>query len=143
MFEAKSMLNQVEEKLASVDISYNRLSALKNDIIELDHLIGGQSKAPEHVQQDILDFVSTNTPKADIVSIEDVHLFQDNEFLIYSNQIELEGIYENLINALYDIETNFKNSRVVSSYFYSKKNYKTNQQHLFLKIILQNYEKTN
>ncbi|TGV01063.1 hypothetical protein [Flavivirga rizhaonensis] len=138
---AKKELNQVKQKLASTDNSFNNLYALKNDIKALDKLIGGRSLSPIHVQQKILDFISKKDITLNIVSIEDVHIYRDEEFLIYSNQIELEGSYEALIKLLYEIEKNFKDSRVVSSEFYSKKNYRTNKQTLFLKIILQNYEK--
>ena len=141
MFEAKKQLNLVKEKLATVDDSYNRLGVLNNEISGLDYLIGGQTKKPENVQHEILDFISSDSLEVNIVSIADVHLYKSDEFLIYSNEIELSGSYENLVNTLYNIETNFKNSRVMSSQFYSKKNYKTNKQNLFLKIILQNYEK--
>ncbi|MDO5981439.1 hypothetical protein [Flavivirga spongiicola] len=138
---AKKELNHVKQKLANTDHSFNSLYTLKNDIKVLDKLIGGRSLNPIHVQQKILDFISKTDLIINIVSIEDVHVFADKEFLIYSNQIEIEGTYEALIKLLYETEKNFKDSRVVSSEFYSKKNYRTNKQTLYLKIILQNYEK--
>lgn len=141
MFAARTELKNVEQKLSNTNNSYNELFSLKNEIQILDDLIGGHSVDPEGVQQKILDFISNTKLNVNIISIEDVHLFSDSEFLIYSNQVELEGSYTNLINLLYETEKNFKNSRVVSSKFYSKKKYNTNKQKLFLKIILQNYEK--
>ncbi|NMH85968.1 hypothetical protein [Flavivirga algicola] len=138
---AKKELNHVRQKLANTNNSFNNLYALKNDIKTLDKLIGGRSLNPVHVQQKILDFISKTDPTINIVSIEDVHIFSGKEFLIYSNQIELEGAYESLVKLLYETEKKFKDSRVVSSEFYSKKNYRTNKETLFLKIILQNYEK--
>ncbi|PIA79288.1 hypothetical protein BFR04_00060 [Gaetbulibacter sp. 4G1] len=141
MFAAKKELNNVEQKLSSIDDSYNKLYALKNEIQGLDNVIGAHSIDAEDVQQELLDYISKMGIDVNIVSIEDVHLYSDDEFLVYSNQIELEGSYTNLISALYKTEKSFKNSRVISSAFYSKKNYITNKQNLFLKIILQNYEK--
>ncbi|OEK09141.1 hypothetical protein A8C32_10425 [Flavivirga aquatica] len=138
---AKNQLKHVEKKLASTNNSFDSLYVLKEEIKSLDNLIGGHSLNPILVQQKILDFISRTDPKVNIVAIENVHLFKTKEFLIYSNQIELEGDYEKLLKLLYETEKYFNDSRVVSSEFYSKKNYTTKKQNLFLKIILQNYEK--
>jgi hypothetical protein len=135
-------LGFVKEKLLNNENSLQDLNNLKNEISNLDKTIGGQTSNPELVQQKLLDFISKSNYNVNIVSIEDVHLFSDNEFLIYSNQIELEGTYNNLVSILYEIEKHFKNSRVVSTQLYSKKNYRTNSKNLYLKIILQNYENT-
>lgn len=140
---AKRELHLVEQKLSIIENSYNNLYSLKHEINSLDNLIGGHTERPELVQQQILDFVSNIKLSVNIVSIEDIHLFSDDEFFIYSNQIEFEGEYEALMNTLYEIEKNFKNSSVVSSGFHSKIDYATNKQNLFLKIILQNYEKAD
>ena len=139
---AKKELSLVKEKLSNNENSLKDLYQLKDDIGSLNKTIGGQTLNPELVQQKLLDFISKNEFEVKIVSIEDVHLFSDSEFLIYSNQIEFEGAYNNLVYTLYEIEKHFKYSRVVSSLLYSKKNYRTNKKHLFLKIILQNYENT-
>ena len=139
---AKRKVSYVEQKLLSSENSLNDLYQLNNKISSLDNIIGGQRLNPEQVQQKILDFITKHKFKVNVVSIEEAHLFLDNEFLIYSNQIELGGTYQNLIQTLYKIEKSFKNSRVVSTQLYSKKNYRTNSKKLFLKIILQNYEKS-
>lgn len=137
---AKKKLSIVKEKLSNNENSLTELYDLKNEISVLNKTIGGQTLNPEQVQQRLLDFISKSEFNVNIVSIEDVHLFLDSDFLIYSNQIELEGTYNNLMHLLYETEKNFKNSRVVSTQLYSKKNYRTNTKTLFLKIILQNYE---
>ena len=135
MFAAKRQLSAVEEKLTNTSKSQNRLAILNREVFELDYLIGGQTNNPENVQYQILDFISNNSLKVNIVSIQDVHLFNSDEFLVYSNVLELSGTYEELVKMLYEVETLFTNSRVVSSQFYT--------QNLFLKIILQNYDKAN
>ncbi|MEP1490162.1 MAG: hypothetical protein ABJK28_17215 [Algibacter sp.] len=137
---AKKELNLVKKELSSNEDLLNERYYLKNEIKNLDKTIGGQTLNPEQVQQTLLDFISKHDFNVNIVTIEDVHLFSDREFLIHSNQIELVGSYTDLISTLYEIEKNFKNSRVVSTQLYSKKNYRTNTKTLFLKIILQNYE---
>lgn len=140
--QAKKELNQVREKLSNNENSLVTLGNLKNDIDHLNKVIGGQTQNPELVQQKLLNFLSRHASHVNIFSIEDVHLFFGKEFLVYSNQIVLEGTYKNLVGALYTIEKDFKNSRVVSTQLYSKKDYRTHSKTLFLKIILQNYENT-
>lgn len=138
---AKDELNLVEEKLLTSNNSYNLINILKNEVTNLDFMIGGQSEHPELVQKKLLDFISESEFDVDIVAIEDVHHSVDNGFKIFSNQLELEGTYESLVQILYDCEKNFMDSRIVSAQLYSKKNYRTNTKNLFLKLIFQNYEK--
>ncbi|WP_147297783.1 hypothetical protein [Seonamhaeicola aphaedonensis] len=137
---AKKELSMVTKQLSDKDNTAHELYSLKHDVRHLDRLIGGQTKKPEQVQQRLIDFISKNKFNVNIVGIEDVHLFADDDFLIHSNQIELEGAYKDLVKTLYDIEKYFKYSRVASTRLYSKKNYRNNTKMLFLKIIFQNYE---
>lgn len=141
VFYAKKELALVNKKLAKATNSENDLFSLKSDITVLDNVIGGHSSNPTQVQQLIFDFISSKESHVNLVAMEDAHIFSNEEFLIYTNQVELEGSYENLMELLYDVEKNFKSSRVVSNSMYSKKNYTTNTTKLYLKIILQNYEK--
>ncbi|PKP11183.1 MAG: hypothetical protein CVU08_12780 [Bacteroidetes bacterium HGW-Bacteroidetes-3] len=137
----KKELNNIEYKLLNIKNSFSDIYNLKNDITTIDNIIGGYTVNPDQVQQMILDFITKRKFNLNIVSIADVHLFSDEEFLIYSNQIEIEGSYETLVNLLYEIEKNFKYSRVISTQFYSKQNFRTNTKQLYLKILFQNYEK--
>ena len=138
---AKKQLHNVEAKLLDINSSYSDIYALKNEVKVLDNIIGGYTLDPGQVQQKILDFITKKNSDTNVVSIEDVHLYNNKEFLVYTNQIELEGSYDSLIKMLYEIEKKLKDSKVVSSEMYSKKEYRTNTTKLFLKIILQNYEK--
>lgn len=143
IFETRRQLNVIENKLNVVDGSYNQVLFLKNEIAQLNNLIGGQTKQPELVQQLLLDFITNTDFDINIHKIEDTHLYNDEEFTVYTNIIEVEGNFNTLLKLLYKIEVDFKASKVVSSEFYTEKNYRTNSKKLFLKIILQNYEKNN
>lgn len=140
--KARTELKQVNKKLSNNEDILFDFYNLKNEISILNKTIGGQTSNPELVQEKLLDFISNDHFNVDVVSIEDVHLFKDNEFLIYTNSIELQGSYQDLTNTLYGIEKSFKSSRVVSTHMFSKKKYGLNRKKLFLKIILQNYENT-
>ncbi len=139
--DSKRKLDLVEEKLANTNQSNDELFGLQNEVKRLDNIIGGNNLKPELVQPNILDFITKQDMETNVVSIEDVHLYLDSEFKIYSNQIIVEGTFNNLVRLLYDIEKQYKESRIVSTRLYSKKNYQTNTTKLYLKIILQNYEK--
>lgn len=140
--EAKKQLNLVERNLAKTNSSFNELYLVKNEVKYLDNLIGGNSIKPEQVQQKVLDFITKEGQNIDVINISDVHLFSNEDFLVYTNQIELEGNYEDLIRLFYKIEKDFKDSRVVSANLNAKKDYRTKTTNLILTIILQNYEKT-
>lgn len=134
-------LKTIEKQLVNTDQSYNTLFSLQDQVKGLDNIIGGNNLKPELVQPSILNFITKKGQDVNVVSIEDVHTFSDTEFKIYSNQITVEGAYNNLIELLYTIEKEYKASRIVSTNLYSKKNYQTKTTKLYLKIILQNYEK--
>jgi hypothetical protein len=138
---AKQELSLVQEQLANTNQSHNVLFSLQDQVKGLDNIIGGNNLKPELVQPSILNFITKKGQDVNVVSIEDVHTFLDTEFKIYSNQITVEGSYNKLIELLYTIEKEYKASRIVSTNLYSKKNYQTKTTKLYLKIILQNYEK--
>ena len=141
IFEIRSQLSNINKKLNTVDGSYQQIYFLKNEIAQLNDLIGGQTKDPELVQELILDFVTNSNFDINIHDIEDTHVFSDDEFTIYTNVLQIEGDYNTLLKLLHTIEKDFTASKVVSSEFYTEKNYRTSSKKLFLKLILQNYEK--
>lgn len=141
VFLVKSELNEVENKLKSASGAFGTIYGLKNDVAILDNVIGGHTSNPTQVQQMFFDFVTDSKSKVNLISLEDPHVFRNGEFIVYTNQAELEGNYTDLMQLLYEIEKNFKSSRVVSNSLYTKKNYTNNKTKLYLKIILQNYEK--
>ena len=141
IFEIRTQLSASKEKLNTLDDSYQQIFFLKNEIEQLNDLIGGQTKQPELAQRFILDFITNIGLSINIHNIDDTHIFIDDEFKIYTNVLQIEGDYNSLLKLLYSIEKDFTASKVVSSEFYTEKNYRTNSKTLFLKLILQNYEK--
>jgi hypothetical protein len=143
MFEAKYQLNLISDKLENVDDAYNQIFMIKNEIDNLDYIIGGYSKEAGNVQQKILDFIAVTDYEINISTIADTHKLNDNDFTIYTNVIKIEGSYFELMALNYQIESQFKESRIVSSELFTEKDYKNNKKRLFLKLIFQNYEKNN
>lgn len=141
LYDSKKELNIINSKLKENKNLFNQLYLLENEVRIIDGIIGGETKEPRKIQQLVLDFVTNNQFKTNIVSISDTHFFSDEQFNIYTNQIEFEGEYEELIDMLYKIETSFNSSIILSSKIYRKKDFRNNIKKLYLKIILQNYEK--
>lgn len=141
VFNLYKELNLVEKQISEAQISNQDLFVLNNQLKDLDALIGGQSNSPDLVQHDALDFITTSLLQVEVVNIEKRHKFQEGEFNIHTNQIEIQGAYKDLITLLYKFENEFNSSRISSVKMYSKRNYKEKKKKIVLKIILQNYEK--
>ncbi|QXP58405.1 hypothetical protein [Olleya sp. HaHaR_3_96] len=137
--ETQKELKTVESKLASTNNVNQELFYLNSQLDAIDNAIGSGSNNPEQVQKKLLSFIAKD--KVNIISMEDVHVFKDSQFDIYTNQVVLEGTYEGLINAMYNIEKKFEESRIANANIYIKRDYKLNLEKLYLKLILQNYAK--
>lgn len=139
-FAAKRELKVVNSKLESLESYHNKLYDIKNEINLLDNIIGGNTNNPEKIQQKILDFITKMDSDVDVVEIKDIHLSDTDKFFIYSNNIKLEGDYESLVSVLYNLEKQFRESRVVSSSIENVRDYKNKKNKLIMTIIFQNYE---
>ena len=90
-----------------------------------------------------MNFVSNHSKKIEVVRLEEIHEAADNDFVIYTNQLTIEGSMEQLLDVVYAFEKEFTYSRVINVSFFKKKDYATKRLKLYSKIIFQNYEKTN
>ncbi|WP_353780256.1 hypothetical protein [Winogradskyella sp. 3972H.M.0a.05] len=141
IFDIRSELRVENSKVVDANLSHNEMIYLKNELNYLDDIIGGSKTNPETVQQKILNFITGPSHNVNVVTFQNPHVFEDNEFFIHSNTLELTGNYEDLLKLLYKLEKDFKDSRVSQTKFYTKTNYRTRTKTLYLKIIFQNYEK--
>lgn len=133
---------ELNEKLNYINSSSSNIRELDAEINFLDNLIGKEGMEPELVQQEILNFVTNQDKDIDVYKIEEIHEASDNKFLIYSNQLTIEGAFEDLLKIVYEFEKKFQYSRVVHVNFFKKKDFRTKRVKLYAKIIFQNYEKS-
>lgn len=131
------------EKLIYVRQNSSIVDDLDAEIRYLDQLIGSDRIEPELVQLEILNFVTTSSKKVNVVSVEEIHEAADNDFLIYTNQLIIEGSMQELLDVVYAFEKEFTHSRVINVSFFKKKDFSTKKIKLYAKIIFQNYERTN
>ncbi|MGK4568990.1 hypothetical protein [Flavobacterium sp. 3HN19-14] len=118
---------------------YGNIAKIKTEIANLDKLIGKEGISKERTQQDILAFVSANSDKIAVNDLKAVHEFNDENYRIFTFQLDLTGDFNSLQQLAYNFEKKFTSSKIAGMNFYTEK--KNNQAEvLHLKIIFQNYE---
>lgn len=140
IFQLKEELNASHQLVENVATPFATIESLKSELSVLDKAVGN-SENHAVIQQKILDFITTHAPTVSVVNIADSHRHKGNAFTIVTNKIVLTGNYEELLKTMYTVEKEFKASKIVSSRFYSIKNYRTNRTELLLELYFQNYGK--
>ncbi|TRX33719.1 hypothetical protein FNW52_14930 [Flavobacterium sp. ZT3R18] len=132
--------NTLSKKNEDVNKKSGNSNNLHEEVAYLDRIIGKEGVSKEAIQQEIVNFTSKRHPEVSINILEPIHLFQDENHTIITNQLDVTGNVNQLLQLGYDFEKNFSYSRIVNMHYYiSKKNNKTDLLHF--KIIFQNYEK--
>ena len=132
--------NALSEKIEDINRKASSSTNLAEEVAYLDRIIGKEGISKEAIQQEIVNFTSKRHPKVSINVLEPIHLFPDENHTIITNQIDVTGNVNQLLQLGYDFEKNFSDSRIVNMHFYTtKKNNKIDLLHF--KLIFQNYEK--
>lgn len=123
--------SDIKNKTKNVD-------ALSMEIASYDKFLGNQDVSKDVVQQEIIAF-STSHQGISINDLQAIHTFEDENYRVYTNQLDVTGDINSLLSLSYNFETKFLFSRVISTNLYTtKKN--NSKETLHLKIIFQNYE---
>lgn len=138
---AKRKVTQLKEKLQLVNHAQQEYIGLKNDLVNLDAIIGKEAASPDIVQQEIFDVFSQIPFNPTLVKLEETHKFSDTYFDVYTNSLLLKGDFSNLLQTAYYYEKQFEYSRLVSMSFDVKFNLKRKKRELFTKLVFQNYVK--
>ncbi|NQY30184.1 MAG: hypothetical protein HRT69_12030 [Flavobacteriaceae bacterium] len=132
---------ELSEQLFEINSSSSTVQELDIEIRFLDNLLGEENMESVLVQQEILNFVTNKSKSVNVFDVAEVHEASDNKFIIHTNQLTIEGSFEELLKIVYQFEKEFPYSRVVNTSFFKKKDFKTRRIKLYAKIIFQNYEK--
>ncbi|TGD56843.1 hypothetical protein [Flavobacterium humi] len=125
-------------KVDDLNKKASNANGLMEDVAYLDKIIGKEGTSKEMVQQGLVSFASQK-PNVSIHDLQPIHVFSDENYTIATNQLDVTGGANQLLQLGYDFEKNFNLSRMVSMDFYTtKKN--NNDEVLHLKMIFQNYE---
>lgn len=137
----KTYTNLKSKRLDSVQLKTN-IVLLKQELESINRVIGN-SPNNDLIQQNILNFSSkaADSLKFNIVSLSKQHLFKINDVKIYSNFLEIEGKYNNLLKTIHTFEKDFPDSKINSVNLFTKKNQRTRKNKLYAKILFQNFKK--
>lgn len=139
LFQVISEHKVLAAKADEINKKANNTDELIRDIAYLDKIIGKEGITKEMVQQGIVSFASEKHPQVSINDLQPIHVFPDDNYTIITNQLDVTGNSNELLQLSYDFEKEFKLSRIVSMNFYTTK--KSNKSDiLHLKMIFQNYE---
>jgi hypothetical protein len=129
--ELNNQVNQLANKAKNSD-------KLIEEVAALDKLIGKEGMQSQEVQQQIVNFATKNA-NVSISDLQPIHIADDGNYVISTNQIDVTGNVNQLLQTSYAFEQKFEWSRLASVNFYTiKKNNKPEALHL--KMIFQNYE---
>lgn len=140
-FVALDEIEQQESNMAKIGTSETQLMELLNSVSILDKTIGKSNLSPDKIQQEILNSISLLSEKnhINLESIEETHTYKNVDFSILSNEVILEGHFNNLTQTIYDLEMNFEYARLINVEFYKKKEISTKTTKLYAKILFQHY----
>jgi hypothetical protein len=138
LFQVIGEYKTLSAKVDELNKKSGNTNGLIRDVAYLDKIIGREGASKEIVQQDIVSFASKK-PNISINELKPIHVFSDENYTIVTNQLDVTGGANQLLQLGYDFEKEFDFSRIVSMNFYTtKKNNKFEVLHL--KMIFQNYE---
>jgi len=138
---AKEEIKLQDDNLSKVNSSESNLQQLVYSISILDKTIGKSNLKPDKIQQEILNSLAilSNKYNVNLESIDETHIHKNVDFSILSNEVILEGRFNNLTQLIYDLELNFEFARLINVEFYKKKISSTKKTKLYAKILFQHY----
>lgn len=138
--EAYSNYNELSKKVDYINQSSSNITELDNEINFYNALLGDEEIEPEFVQQEILSFVSEKAKGVKVFKLEEIHEANQKKIIVYTNQLTLQGSFNDLLTTIYEFEKDFSFSRVANVSFYKKKESKTKEVKLYANILFQNYK---
>jgi hypothetical protein len=139
LFEVIKENGVLSKKANDIDKKANNTSDLKQEIAYLDRIIGKVGITKDMVQQGIVSFASKQNYQVSINDLKPIHVYTDENYNVITNQLDVTGGCNELMQLGYDFENKFNFSRIVSMNFYTTKNNNLPNV-LHLKMIFQNYE---
>lgn len=139
LFQTMQQYNTLSSKIEEVNKKANNSNSLIKDIAYLDKIMGKEGVAKEVIQQGIVSFASEKGEGISIYEVQPIHVFLDENYTIITNQLDVTGGINQLLQLSYDFEKKFNDSRITNMNFYTNKN-NNKSDVLHLKMTFQNYE---
>ena len=114
---------------------------IQNEIHNLDNYLGEERVKEPLIQQEILEFITSKTysDKITVTYIKPTHSYFVGNYSIISNSFTIKGSYNSLISLIYQIERDFKKSKLNNAKFFTQRNYKFKKEELFVELLFQNF----
>jgi hypothetical protein len=128
------------EKILMADNAPQEIAGLKIRVEELNNILGAKSGHTNDFHIQILNVSSTYSQKNNIVikNYPEEHVFQENDYILRTNILTVEGRFLGLLRFLYFMERQNEIGKIVSSNFYMEKEKYSRKKNLFLKLYIQN-----
>ncbi|CAM1359167.1 hypothetical protein [Tenacibaculum xiamenense] len=116
--------------------------SVQNEIYNLDNYLGEENFKEHMIQQEILEFITSKESRNNIMvtDIKPTHSYFVGNYSIISNSFTLKGTYNSLIDLIYQIEKDFRKSKLNNVKFFKKRNYKLKNEELFVELLFQNFK---
>lgn len=128
------------EKIAQAPM---RIALVKKQLDKLNSQIFSANQQNTDFREGLLMLISDVAKRygAQISSVEPEHVIKSAGYLIETEQLILEGKFNNLLQLLHFMENESGIGKLMSATFYTEESRKTKKKRLYLKMIFQNISK--
>jgi hypothetical protein len=118
---------------------------MNNKSVNLQTIVGNSIINQDNIQELILEECSQYglTNRTVLKNLPRPHKYQTNTYMIETCIVEVEGEFNDLLVLLYRFEQVLKLGKVVSVQFIKEEDRMTKENHLYLKMYIQNIKKNN
>lgn len=139
LFQVVKEYRELSSRVEDIHKKTKNVEELRKEIAYLDMVLGKEGVTKEMVQQGMVSFATRSQPGVSIHELAPIHNFSDENYTIFTNQLDVVGNTNQLLQMAYDFEKQYDYSRMVGmKFFTTQKNNK--EEVLHLKMIFQNYE---
>ncbi|HAA01005.1 MAG TPA: hypothetical protein DCD96_05105 [Flavobacteriales bacterium] len=138
--ELKGQCRSMEQSLDSSKGYETDYLLLRNELDQLNQMLGKEAGSVEEINRGIVEFVSKNSDELNISLTEfpAVHSFQKNQYRIFTHQAEIEGSYMAILRLVYKMEREFNLARICSIRFVTRQDKIKKVKKLYGIIYVQN-----
>jgi len=135
---------EAEQQIGMAQDAPLQLAAIESRLDDIDLLLGNKDSATSNVQSELLDRLGGFCKDHNMVLREfpDAHHFQQQDYLVQTYRVVLEGSFVNMLGAIYGLEKEFRSTKVRSVNFRAETDYRTNRVFLTATIFIQSIVKT-
>lgn len=142
-FTLKKQCNNIEQQLIAIENAPQQIADYQVRLKMIESRIGSNISSDKNINQLLLEKVShyCKTNYIKFYELPQAHTIINNEYIIETNKVVLEGSFIKLLKLFYQLEIEKRYGKIISANFESVKNLKTNRIQLYLTVYLQNIRK--